>query len=350
MTVPRLQLASIGLSLGSFALEAVSLRLESGRCLVLLGPTGCGKTLLAEIICGLRAPDSGRVLINGRDVTACDPARRGIGYVPQDHALLPFKTVAGNVAFGLQARRLARHEIDRRVTAMLTRLGIAHLADRYPAGLSGGERQRVALARALVIEPALLVLDEPLSALDEGTGEELISLLRELRRDLGTTVLHICHRLDEAFALADDLAVIRAGRIEQIDRIHAITQHPVSLFVARFLRLRNLISGTVEQAQSGRVFRVCGIDWLSTDLPLGPAWAVVPWQGIRLNPEPSADKDQCVVPMRIVDNHAQATQPSLQLEAITIPGIFVGQQWQPGAVIHCHLPREQLCLLTEHGA
>ena len=347
---PRLLIEDLGLSLPGFSITGVSLSLAAGRCLVLLGPTGCGKTLVADMICGLRRPQAGRISIAGREVTTLDPADRAIGYVPQDHALLPFKTVAGNIGFGLQARRLPAHKIAQRVNDMMTRLGIAHLARRLPAGLSGGERQRVALARALVTQPQLLILDEPLSALDEDSGEDLIALLATLRRELGTTVLHICHRLDEAFALADELAIMRAGRLEQVASPEQIRTWPASDFVARFLRLRNLLPGTVVETAQGKVFRIGDRDWLPCDLPCGPAQAVLPWSELRLDPDNGQETDDRLgIPMRIISNRPQDREPCLQLDGICVPGIFLGEAWQAGRIITCSLPRHGICLLPSEN-
>lgn len=343
---PQLLIEDLQLALPGFAISDLSLQLAAGRCLVLLGPTGCGKTLVAEMLCGLRRPQSGRIVIAGREVTTLDPAERAIGYVPQDHALLPFKTVAGNIAFGLQSRRLPREVIDRRVDEMMARLGIGHLARRLPAGLSGGERQRVALARALVIRPQILVLDEPLSALDEGSGEDLITLLASLRRELGTTVLHICHRLDEAFALGDALAIMRAGRLVQLATPQHIRSWPASPFIARFLRLRNLLAGTVVDRAHGRFFCVGDTDWLACDLPCGPAQAVVPWHEIRLDDEVAQDGDERQrIALRIIANRPHDREPCLQLDGLSIPGIFHGDSWQSGRSLTCSLPRQGICIL-----
>jgi len=186
----------------AFCLEDISLQIRQGEYFVLLGPTGSGKSSLMEMICGLRAPDAGTITVAGKDVTRLDPSKRQIGYVPQDYALLPFKTVSENIAFGLRARRLPTHEIHSRVDQMMDVLGIKPLAHRHPGKLSGGERQRVALARALVIGPAILMLDEPLSAIDEDMRDSLVNEIRRIHQRLETTTIHICHSLEEAFASA----------------------------------------------------------------------------------------------------------------------------------------------------
>jgi ABC-type sugar transport system ATPase subunit len=181
-----------------------------------MGKTGCGKTTLLEAICGLRQVHAGRIVLLGRDVTQLKPAQRGVGYVPQDLALFPGHTVREHLAFALEVRRWSRAAIDARVRELAGLLGITHLLDRYPQGLSGGEAQRVALGRALAFHPPVLLLDEPLSALDEDTRSEMATLLRDVQRQTGVTTLHVTHSLTEARRLADRLFVLeRAGLREE---------------------------------------------------------------------------------------------------------------------------------------
>jgi ABC-type sugar transport system ATPase subunit len=188
---------------GAFRLADVSFTVPAGRYAVLMGKTGCGKTTLLEILCGLRRPQAGRVFIGERDVTDLPPGARGIGYVPQDGALFPTMTVRQQMGFALAIRRRPQPEISARLTELADQLGVAHLLDRRPQNLSGGERQRVALGRALAAKPSVLLLDEPLSALDEELRDDLAALLKNLQRELGVTALHITHSRSEAARLAD---------------------------------------------------------------------------------------------------------------------------------------------------
>jgi ABC-type sugar transport system ATPase subunit len=207
-----IRLDSIAWRVGTFVLENVNLTVPAGQYAVLMGRTGCGKTTLLEIICGLRAPSAGRVLIGERDVTHDAPAARGVGYVPQDGAMFPTMAVREQLGFALRLRRQPQAGI---VNGLAAELGITHLLDRLPQNLSGGERQRVALGRALAARPKVLVLDEPLSALDEDLRGDLAALLRRVQREHAITALHITHSRAEAEQLADVQFRMEDGRISQ---------------------------------------------------------------------------------------------------------------------------------------
>lgn len=208
-------LENISWHAGAFHLEGVSFEVPARRYAVLMGRTGCGKTTLLEIICGLRRPASGRVRIGGRDVTREPPGARGIGYVPQDGAMFPTMTVAEQIGFALRLRHWPAPQIQARVNELAEHLGVAHLLGRRPHNLSGGERQRVALGRALAARPSVLLLDEPLSALDEELRDDLASLLKGIQRDTGVTALHITHSAREAAQLADVFFCLDAGQVRE---------------------------------------------------------------------------------------------------------------------------------------
>ncbi len=200
---------------GAFRLDAVSFTVPAGSYGVLMGRTGCGKTTLLEILCGLRRPAGGRVFIGERDVTDLPPGERGIGYVPQDGAMFPTMTVREQLGFALAIRKRPAAEIAARVKELSEALGISALLDRRPQHLSGGERQRVALGRALAAKPSVLLLDEPLSALDEELRDDLATLLKRLQRELALTALHITHSRHEAEQLADVRLRMEAGRVTE---------------------------------------------------------------------------------------------------------------------------------------
>ncbi len=207
-------LENVTVQAGGFRLADVSLHLDRGQYGVLMGRTGSGKTTLLEAVCGLRAVTAGRIRLHGRDVTRHPPAERGIGFVPQEGALFVHLTVRQQLGFALELRRWDPARIDARVGELAGWLGIRPLLDRLPAGLSGGERQRVALGRALSFHPEILCLDEPLSALDDRTREEICAVLGDIHRRTGVTVLHITHNLAEAGRLADRILHLHDGRIE----------------------------------------------------------------------------------------------------------------------------------------
>lgn len=200
---------------GAFAVEGLSFAVETGEYAVLMGRTGCGKTTLLEAVCGLKPVRDGRVRLFGRDVTDFPPADRGVGYVPQDLALFPTMTVREHLGFALEVRRWDPADAARRVEELTELLGIGHLLERRPQGLSGGEAQRVALGRALAFRPGVLLLDEPLSALDEDTRAGMYGLLRSVQRQTGVTALHVTHSRAEARALADRLLVFDTGVLRE---------------------------------------------------------------------------------------------------------------------------------------
>jgi ABC-type sugar transport system ATPase subunit len=212
-----ISLQNIAIRQDAFSLSGISLEIPAGQYGVLMGPTGCGKTTLVEAICGLRPVAAGRILLLDRDVTRLRPAARGVGYVPQDGSLFSLLTVREHLAFAPAVRGWTSATIDARVEELARLLGIGHLLGRRPNGLSGGEIQRVALGRALAMRPGVLLLDEPLSALDDDTRKEMHDLLLNLRGQADVTVLHITHSRSEAQRLGDRWFELRDGKVRQID-------------------------------------------------------------------------------------------------------------------------------------
>lgn len=227
---------------GSYvALDDVSLSVAAGEFLTLLGPSGSGKTTLLMALAGFVRPDAGRIVVADRDITRLAPNRRDIGIVFQNYALFPHMTVRGNVEYPLRLRKVAPAEARRRAEAALDRVQLAHLADRDIAALSGGQRQRVALARAIVYEPRVMLMDEPLSALDKNLRESMQSEIRRLHDGLGITTIYVTHDQREALTMSDRIAVMDGGRIRQIDRPEVIYARPATRFVATFMGEANIL-------------------------------------------------------------------------------------------------------------
>ena len=227
------------------AVSSVSLSIEEGEMFTLLGPSGCGKTTLLRLIAGFYAPDEGQVRFNDRVVNMVPPHERGIGMVFQNYALWPHMTVTGNVSYGLKLRKISTSDIAARVKAVLDKVSLSGLGDRYPGQLSGGQQQRVALARALVLNPQILLLDEPLSNLDAKIRIQVRAEIRKLQKELGITTVYVTHDQEEALTLSDRIAVFNQGKVLQIGPPKALYERPVSRFVADFIGINNLVEGTV---------------------------------------------------------------------------------------------------------
>ena len=230
------------------AVDGLSERLRRGEYLCVLGPSGCGKTTLLRLIAGFETPDRGAIRLHGVDVAGIPPERRDVNVVFQSYALFPHLTVERNIAFGLRMKKLGRDEIEQRVGEAIRLVRLERESNRLPRELSGGQQQRVALARALVNRPALLLLDEPLSALDASLRQHMQAELRRVQRETGVTFLHITHDQGEALSLADRVMVMRAGRIEQVGTPREIYEKPVSRFVASFVGAANLLDGQAIEA------------------------------------------------------------------------------------------------------
>jgi spermidine/putrescine transport system ATP-binding protein len=229
---------------GVVAVDDVSLAIESGEFFSLLGPSGCGKTTSLRMIAGFERPDAGRILIGDADVTETPPHRRPVNTVFQSYALFPHLTVEQNVAFGLRFTDVPKDEGRRRVVELLELVSLADFGERRPHQLSGGQQQRVALARALVLSPSVLLLDEPLGALDAKLRRGLQVELKSLQRDVGITFLYVTHDQEEALTMSDRLAVMESGRIQQLGSPREVYEEPQTAFVADFLGVSNLMSGT----------------------------------------------------------------------------------------------------------
>jgi len=255
------------------ALDGLSLTIAPGELVALLGPSGCGKTTALRLLAGLEEADEGRVVVGGNDVTGLPANRRNIGMVFQAYSLFPHMVAWENVAFGLQMRQVALAERKKRALDMLELVGLGRYANRYANQMSGGQQQRVALARALAIQPQVLLLDEPLSALDAKVRARLRDEIRRVQMDVGITTLFVTHDQEEALAIADRVGVMQSGKLEQLGPPTAVYSRPATPFVADFVGLTNRLAGTVRHG----VVEVRGteIPLVQPDVADGPATALV---------------------------------------------------------------------------
>ncbi|MBB2943913.1 putative spermidine/putrescine transport system ATP-binding protein [Actinoplanes lutulentus] len=315
------------------ALDNLDLRIEPGELIALLGPSGCGKTTALRILAGLDDADAGRVLVGGKDVTGLPASKRGMGMVFQAYSLFPHLDAQRNVEFGLRLR--GRKDAATRSAEMLELVGLAGFAKRFPHQLSGGQQQRVALARALAIEPQVLLLDEPLSALDAKVRVQLRDEIRRIQTEVGTTTLFVTHDQEEALAVADRVGVMKSGKLEQLAAPAEIYQKPATAFVADFVGLSNRLAGTVH----GDVVEVLG-----TRLPLvtphtggSAVTALVRPEAVGVTPDATSEAKVLTasflgptsrVTVTAGDQLVVAQVPSGQLPSLT-PGTAVRLELQP---------------------
>ena len=252
-----IRIQDLCVELGDFVLKNANLEVAEGEYVVIVGPTGAGKTVLLESIAGLYPIRNGQVWLRGKEATQLEPERRSISIVYQDHALFPHLSVRENILFGLKMRNARFDEMSKALTMVVDLFGVSHLLQRNPITLSGGERQKVALARAICVHPDVLLLDEPLSALDPQTRETMQEELRRLHRTLRITTLHVTHDFEEAVSLAERIVVIGDGEVKQTGPAEEIFRRPNSEFVARFAMSRNIFPGVVfDQMDGSRLFQV----------------------------------------------------------------------------------------------
>jgi len=286
-----IEIRDLHLSFGETrVLTGINLSIKPGEFFAFLGPSGSGKSTLLRAIAGFGPQPRGEILIGGRDIATLPPWKRDVGMVFQSYALWPHMSVRDNVAFGLEERRVPRPEIRKRVDEALALVGLSHLADRMPNQLSGGQQQRIALARTVVIEPKVLLLDEPLSNLDASLRVQMRRELLALQRKLGLTTIFVTHDQEEANTTSDRMAVLDGGVIQQIGSPQELYDRPVNLFVARFLGTANILEGRVETEGGAARFRTATGDVLS--LPVegrtGPSSIVLRPQNIRIEEQAGA--------------------------------------------------------------
>jgi spermidine/putrescine ABC transporter ATP-binding subunit len=338
---------------GIRAVAGLDLVVYEGELLSLLGPSGCGKTTTLNLIAGFVPPTSGRIRIDGQDVTDRPAHQRRLGVVFQSYALFPHLSVFENVAFGLRERRTPRAEIERRVRASLALVRLDTRAEHRPAQLSGGMQQRVALARALVYEPRVLLLDEPLAALDKKLREEMRSELREIQRSVGITTVFVTHDQSEALGLSDRIAVMHRGRIEQLGAPREIYERPATRFVAEFIGASSVLRGRATAADrvtltGGEAVRVLGVPGLrageAVELAIRP-------ERIRL----AGGEGENVMDGRVIGVVYQGLQTELTVEVGGGQRLFVfvaepaPAALAPGQAVRLHLPPDAFMRLQGAG-
>jgi iron(III) transport system ATP-binding protein len=332
---------------GTQVLDDIELAVEAGEFFAFLGPSGSGKTTLLRLIAGFGTPASGTIRVGGRDVTRLPPWSRNVGMVFQSYALWPHMTVAKNVAFGLERRRLPRAEIARRVTAALALVGLSAYAERRPAQLSGGQQQRVALARTLVIEPTVLLLDEPLSNLDAKLRQDMRAEIRALQRKLDLTAIYVTHDQEEANAIADRMAVLDGGRIQQVGAPLELYDNPANRFVATFLGTANLIEGRIEPG--GIFLGPDGFALKGVQATPGPACLSIRPQTIALAPAATTTDDGIAATViareflgGIVRYQVRAASQALTVD---VPHRRAADVYDAGAAVRLALDPRQVAVL-----
>jgi iron(III) transport system ATP-binding protein len=282
--VMEIQLKDIVKRFGTLeAVSKVSLEIKDGELFTLLGPSGCGKTTLLRLIGGFHRPDEGEILFGGKSVTGIPPYERNIGMVFQNYALWPHMTISNNIAYGLKLKKISRSEINEKVSSILRLVNLVGLGDRYPGQLSGGQQQRVALARALVLNPDVLLLDEPLSNLDAKIRIQVRAEIRKLQKELAITTIYVTHDQEEALTLSDRIAVINVGKLQQIGSPRDLYGKPANPFVADFIGINNLIQGDVIEVNARE-------GWMRAQTQVGP---IVCLEEDRFKPG-----DRCVITVR----------------------------------------------------
>jgi len=276
---PIVTFENVTKSYGTFlAVENLNLEIERGKFVTLLGPSGCGKSTTLRMLGGFEVPNSGRIMLSGKDVTRVPPNKRNVNIVFQDYALFPHLSVARNIAFGLELKGHDKKQIHRRVSELLELVQLQEFAHRIPAELSGGQRQRVALMRALAPDPDVLLLDEPLSALDAKLRQQMQMELKSIQKTTGKTFLFVTHDQEEALTMSDQIVVMNKGKIEQMGDPTALYSHPSSTFVANFIGETNLLRSKVQSVNGD----LTAVDWQGITVKAGPG-ALLPQPGDSIN-------------------------------------------------------------------
>ena len=351
----RLQLTALTKTYGDVrAVAGVDLDIRQGELVVLLGPSGCGKTTTLRMIAGFVVPTAGEILLGGRDITRQPPWKRNTGLVFQSYALFPHLDVTDNIAFGLRMRKHPQSEVAAKVAEVLRLVRLEGLAERLPRELSGGQQQRVALARALVIEPDILLLDEPLSNLDAKLRQEVRVEIRELQRKLGLTTVMVTHDQEEALTMADRLVVMSNGEVQQVGSQRDLYESPANAFVAGFVGRTNLLRGRVESPGIFRSASGLAIRCHDEAHPQGRTLAVRP-ERLSIATTPVSAADNCFAGTvefasylgGLLEYYVRLTPEDRLL--VQAPNAFADRAHVVGDRIHLHWPKEASLVLADDG-
>jgi iron(III) transport system ATP-binding protein len=346
----KVEIRNVSLAYGATqVLRDVCVTIEPGEFFALLGPSGSGKSTLLRLIAGFNQAQSGEVLIAGEDVTRVPPWKRNIGMVFQNYALWPHMTVAENVAFGLEERRLPREEVRRKVAAALELVGLGDYAARRPGQLSGGQQQRVAVARTIAIEPKVLLLDEPLSNLDAKLRVHMRVELLALQRKLGITTIFVTHDQEEALSISDRVAILDGGVVQQIGTPMELYDRPANRFIANFVGTINLVPGTVSAAESGAVFESPATGKIPLPVPAAPGPAEIALRPHALRLAPKRDESSPIwVDATVAEREflgefirykVRAGEQDLIVDEPHFPGTGA---FQPGATVSVAIQPDQI--------
>jgi molybdopterin-binding protein len=296
-----IRLCNVSKSLGDFKLKNINLTVEDNEYFVILGPTGTGKTVILEVIAGMYVPDRGEVWLNDRNVTREYPESRYIGFVYQDYMLFPHLNVEENILFALKLKRMSANRMKEKLEQITTLLNINHLLKRFPATLSGGEQQRTAIARALIAEPEVLLLDEPLSALDPRSKEIFQQELKQIHQQIKTTTIHITHDFNEALVLADRMGIMCDGEIVQIGTPEEVFKKPCSPFVAEFVGVENIYSGVIRNEGNFRYVQIGTVNLRVASNLTGRVRVAIRAEDIIIAEERLITSAQNVLPARVIE-------------------------------------------------
>jgi len=328
--------------LGDFKLRDINLTVNKGEYLVILGPTGAGKTVLIEYLVGIYKPESGTILINEENILPLPIEERNIAYVPQDYALFPNMSVEKNIAYGLSARKIPSSEIEKIVTQIISTLKIGYIRHRMPLHLSGGEKQRVALGRALATKPRLVLMDEPLCALDENLRSTMARELRRIQKETNSTFVHISHNFEEASDVADRIAIMNEGRIVQTGTLQELMNNPKTEFVAQFLKTQNIFKAVSD----GINIKADKLTLLKKSSRKGDVLAAIRPENISII-NGSDNNDENVFSAKIESIRLKPYYTEIMVNSV-MPLVIYSKNEQnhcPGDIIKIRLPQEKIILI-----